>query len=493
MDSNNKIKNQGAHKAMLIKIPQELQHFFQIVFVNFNLMSASQRRYIKATVCAILFSQGKLTMEKVGSILPDFQRTKSAVSLMFSNKKYWSREVAWQSVMIVCKMAEEKMPKSKKSNPWVFIFDTTHRTRFGKLLESLIGTHGSKSKQRFYPLVWSMLIAPTGERIALPCPTWLTQEYAEKKQVKYQTQPSLAVKTCRWLGEKLAECKLNFDLVIVADSAFDCEELWRLCQKHNTTSQTTWTLITPCSKERCLGRNGIKASRIPGAKVHKQFTFEDLCEAKRINPLKSTQVHLRSQQKLSSKQKPDFYRYASKQLRVSNIGDAKVVMSCKLKSKKQAVNEAPRKFLLCSNLDFDSEQIISYYTIRWEIETFFREQKSDLAFRDFQARTPEACYCFVHHLTIAFNFLEFFRMNLVEEQDCSEVEIYESLPYIRTRNLKRILHDRYSSEQIEWILHRASTDYGRRRLWKILTTLKTSLPSIHFLPNCQRASFPETG
>ncbi len=454
---------------MLLQTPKELQYFFQIIFINFNLISKEQRNYIKATVCSILCHQEKVSMRIIGSILGQFQRSKSAVSKMYSNSNYFSQEVAWQSMLIVCKLALQKLPKKC---PWVLVFDTTHRSRFGKLLKNLIGTHGKKSKKRFFPCVWSILLCPhIGTRIAIPCPIWCSKEYAKENNLSYKSQPQLAVLTLKWLGARLKKQNINFDLVIVADSAFECSALWKLCHEHNHKEQSIWSLITCCSADRCLGFGGPKASRIPGAKVHLQFTGETFFKTAQINFYQLTNINVRSQRKLQSRQQSFFYRYAKKQLRISEIGDASVVMSYKLKHSNECFVNAPVKFFLCSNLEFSAEQIISYYTLRWEVETFFREQKSDLAFNHFQAWNPLSCYRFIDHLTIAFNFLEFYRIRLIDSPDFTLLDSQQSLTYARSRKLKELFRKQAFVDRIQWILDRTKTSYGIRRLRQVFLDL----------------------
>lgn len=462
----------------LLKIPSVLQHFFQIIFVNFKVMSKEQKNYIKATVCAILFHQEKVSMRIIGSILPGFQRVKSSVSKMYSNSNYFCEEVAWQSTMMLCKIVIKKMPLRKSKEPWVLIFDTTHRSRFGKLLESLIGTHGEKSKKRFFPCVWSMLIAPSGERISLPCPAWFSRKYCEKKKVRYKTQPELAMQTFKWLTQRLKKAKLSIDLVIVVDSAFDCNALWKICQTHNSNSNTTWTLITSCSSERCLGSNGSKCSRITGQKVQEQFIPNDVCESRNLDISQLTAIDIRSKQKSKY-----FYRYANQQLRVSSIGNTNVVMSYKLNTFDQSLDCSPIKFFLCSNLSFDSKKVIAYYSLRWEIETYFREQKSDLGFCHFQAWNPIASYHFIHHLTIAFNFLEFYRVQLIENSTDVLFDP-EELRYIRTRRLKETFRKQAFFDQVQFLFTSVQTAYGTRKLKQSLFRL--SINSFNLLANFQR-------
>jgi len=387
--------------------------------------------------------------------------------------------------MILCNMAYKKIPISKKKCPWILIFDTTYRTRFGKLLKNLIGTHRENSKKRFFPCVWSILITPTGERISLPCPAWYSKEYAKENDLTYKSQPQLAVLITRWLGERLSNLKINNDLVIVVDSAFNCSALWKLSIAHNGKNKNTWTIITSCSKNRCLGYSGLKSSRIQGAKVHEQFPRECVQKSTKINISECTGINVRSQRKLQFPQGSCFYRYANQQLRISEIGDSNVVMSYKLQQSDQHLHLASIKFLLCSNLEFSSEKIISYYAFRWEVETFFREQKSDLAFNDFQAWNPSSCYRFIDHLTLSFNFLEFYRIHLIETSDSIIVEDEQSLPYIRTRLLKETFRRQAFADQLHCLLDRIKTFYGIRRLRKALESLKIPFENFYFLNNFQ--------
>lgn len=467
---------------MLFNLPQTLQYFFQITFMQFTLMSPEQRNYVKATVCAILFHPGKVTMQVIGSILPNFQRTKSAVSKMYSNSYFYTQEVAWRTVIILCNMAYKRMPYSKKKHPWVLIFDTTHRSRFGKLLDNMIGSHGENSKKRTYAFVWPLLITPTADRISLPCLSWYRFEYAKKNNLAYHTQPQLAVLALKYLFERLKKTKLDFDLVIVTDSSFECKELWELCQKHNQNNISKWTLITTCTKDRCLGSNGSKASRLPGKKVHEHMKKVPLThKKKKVDIMAQTGIELRSQPKLQAKKSgktSHFYSYAKQQLRVADFGDTNVVISYKLKSFNQKLSDAPFKVLLCNNLDFSAEQIISYFSLRWEVETFFREQKSNLPFKDLQPWNCHSCYKFVDLLGVSFNALEFYRLQLI---DSSDPQLSESLKWIRTSGLRNLLQKQATADSLDWMHERSKTNFGSRRLRKCLEVSGIHLKSLPLL------------
>lgn len=466
---------------MLFNLPESLQYFFQIIF-KVLMMSPEQRQYTKATVCAILFAHKKISMSVIGSILAPFQRHKSSVSRMFSNTYFATQEVAWMTVKILCSAGAKQTPIGQKERPWLLVFDSTHRTRFGKLLQNLIGTHGEKSKKRSYAFVWGMLITPTGIRIPLPCKMWISPEYAEENNMTHQTQPQLVGHILSCLNKTLTVANMRFDLVIVADSAFECDGLRKICDKHNSNiNNTLWTLITTCDVGRCLGSSGAKATRLPGQKVLDVMKQQPLLSTKRIDIQALTGIALRSRQKFQAQKAGEIsstavYTYYQKQLRVANIGDTNVVLSYKHENSSLDEKNASFRLLLCNNLHLSAEEIIAYYSMRWEIETFFREQKSHLAFRDFEACDPLACEKFTDLLTVSFNFLEFYRLQLIDNPDPVLVKSQESFNWMRTKELKQTFIREANADSIIWLLERSKTPFGVRRiresLFKLMCPLK---------------------
>jgi hypothetical protein len=189
---------------------------------------------------------------------------------------------------------------------------------------------------------------------------------------------------------------------------------------------------------------------------------------------------LRSRQKFSDNKQgktssSTVFSYAQKQLRVADIGECNVVLSYKLKDSSQEESEAPFRLLLCSDLQMSAAQIICYYMMRWEIEIFYREQKSNFAFKHFQPQNHIACWRFVDLLCFSFNFLEFYRLQLLENSDSTLVESQESLAWIRTKGLKDLLRKEAFADTVNGIYERIQTPYGIRRLKKTLLNLKMPL------------------
>lgn len=464
---------------MIFSLPLELQRYFQLIFIAFQLMSEEQRGYVKATVCAMLLHPGKVSMRIIGCMLSNFQRHKSSVSKMFSKAHFFTRDVAWTSTILICNMAYKQTPINQQGK-WLLIFDSTYRSRCGKQLDNMIENHGESTRKRTYAFVWTILITPSGIRIALPALMWLSKQCAKKEHVSHKTQPQLATLALKYLSARLQKAKIDFQLIIVADSGFECKALWELCKKHNENSVYKWTLITSCSADRCLGSNGPKASRRAGEKVHDAIQQAPLSGWRKLNIDSQTGIELRSQKKIRKAGSPCLYNYGQKMLRVADIGDCNVVISYKLKDSSQDERQATVRVLLCNNPDFSSAQIIAYYSCRWEIETFFREQKSDLAFRHFEAINYLSCWRFVDLLTVAFNFLEFYRLTLLESPDFTLVDSQESLRWVRSKGLKELFQRNAFTDNLLWLSERFKTAFGQRRIMKAFESLKMPLKIFQF-------------
>lgn len=451
---------------MILNCPQKLKHFFQKLFCRYSL-TETQREYIKTIVCAIILNSG-ISMTIIGKTLSGFQRNKSSVSRVFQRESFTTDELAWKSAFLLIHETYAALSKKKQKIPWVLDIDTTHRSRFGKLLENLISNHGEKSKSRTYAFIWGMLLAPNGTRISLPCPIWLTPKFAKIENLERKTQPELTVELIKELSAKLKEENLSIRVVVVADSAFECKKLWAICRK------LCWPLITSCDEGRCLGSEGAKASRIPNAKVHQEMQNLPI-QHQRFYPFDVVGIQERSDKKTHPKKDGDtshIYAYSQKRLRIANIGTCKVVRSHKLRFWSQDEATAPVKVLLCSDFTLSAKEVISYFSLRWQIELFFREQKSDFPFNKFCAHDFRSCWKFVDLLCVAFNFLEFFRIQIIKEPDLSTSDCYNSLATMRTRGLKLLFQRHAWADDLTWLYERSKTPFGFRRIREALSSLK---------------------
>jgi IS4 transposase len=105
-----------------------------------------------------------------------------------------------------------------------------------------------------------------------------------------------------------------------------------------------------------------------------------------LNDLQYTKEHSRYHN--PGAKKKDFNRAKSENLGISGLGDILVTFSWKKRNRKY--DKRLLKVLLCSNPHMSTEEILELYALRWQIEIFFRELKSDLGLSGFSGRSFKA-------------------------------------------------------------------------------------------------------
>ena len=82
------------------------------------------------------------------------------------------------------------------------------------------------------------------------------------------------------------------------------------------------------------------------------------------------------------KQKYRVYRYEGN----LNFIDNAVVLICV----KEGQDISKAKAFICTDMELSNEEILNYYSKRWEIETYFRTAKNYLALQGYQVRSRKA-------------------------------------------------------------------------------------------------------
>ena len=95
------------------------------------------------------------------------------------------------------------------------------------------------------------------------------------------------------------------------------------------------------------------------------------------------------------------------------------------------VNESPlkRKFIvyICSNLEWDASKILSTYTLRWTIETCYRDLSQNIGLHGCQWRDAAGQHCFVGLSFICYWFLQWARRHGILSRYGSDIRTLGSL------------------------------------------------------------------
>ncbi len=139
------------------------------------------------------------------------------------------------------------------------------------------------------------------------------------------------------------------------------------------------------------------------------------------------------------------------------------------KSKPQHERPIPRdqvKILLTNDLQLTAEQVVAWYALRWQIELFFKELKSVLGLHHYRFRRFSRAEAWVNACLIAFMYLEWLRRDRLRcALDSSERKRWQRQ---RTYGLASAARQHVVEAELIEIHHCTKTDYGRRKLRKLL-------------------------
>lgn len=99
--------------------------------------------------------------------------------------------------------------------------------------------------------------------------------------------------------------------------------------------------------------------------------------------------------------------YFSKTVTLKSLGKVRIVSTFEEKNGKIATEPT---VLVTNRKDWNAKKIMETYSIRWEIETFFRDGKQSLGFADYQTRSIDAVERHLCLVNLAYSLLELERV-----------------------------------------------------------------------------------
>jgi hypothetical protein len=363
---------------------------------------------------------------------------------------------------------------------WLFLLDQTTHTTCGLHAQNTYSCRNSKKrkknsqrKQKKTPprlnhvFVCAILISPqTGTRIPCVRP-YHTEEYckqlaakadeararakgkARKAKVRpapvFATQADLAASMIRSVGVPSGS-----RVLVLGDTAFEAKQIRAACGERG------FDWITPANPERVLA----------GKKNRKRLTtFSEGFEASsmtRIELCPGLTDWWRHQRGSSDKawrgKYARLYWARAETVDVHNIGEVLAVFSTTVKPQTGQKVQV-QKILLSNLLHWDARQVAAAYAVRWQIEVFFKEMKSDLGMDNYRLRNFQEIAGWVQACMIAFCYLEYYRLRKREEAEKKEWWFRQRTKGLQTQVLLDI-----EEADLERLASQMQTEEGRRWL-----------------------------
>ena len=352
---------------------------------------------------------------------------------------------------------------------FIFIVDGTMISQSGTKTENTYSTGNrqrrsikkgfryNKKKVRrknVHSFTFGLLISPSGIRIPFKIPHY-TKEYCEKTGHQHLTTAEAAAKMIRELP--LPE---EAEVLVLGDTAYDAESVREAC------AQRSYKWIFPANAERVYegptGQRPKLRSRLKDwtglslKKIRLQASTGKYAEYRRL-----------SRWRVGPKQKPREYFAYQEKLEVRSVGYVQLVFSTMKPELKKATPDDV-KILMTNATDMSVSEVIEAYSVRWQIELFFKELKSTLGLAQYPFEKFEAVQAWVNCAITTVLFLEYQRAKKLQDGRLSD-ERCQWWKAQRLHGLCEAFRQECNGEELKYLSARLKTSGGVKKLQRLLT------------------------
>jgi len=363
-------------------------------------------RLVAAFTCHL----GRMSAAQAAGSIRTQARHRAAL-VRFLAQVRWSRDWA-----VLTQVADLLLrAETKRQGTWVFLVDQTYCGQQGQKTENTFSRANyrprlKKSRRRqkkharrsCHGFVMGLLLTPGGLRLP-SCRCYYTEAYAAAQKKPYRKQTELAAELIRQVV-----VPEGAEVVVLGDTAFDADAIRGACAERH------WPWIVPLNPERVLAgaKPRPKASSLVKELKAGQFT------PVRLHPGRGPFVAQRrlARCRLGPKVKTrTFYVHRERRV-VHNVGEVQLVFSTKVKPQ-QGVAVEVQKILMTNDRRRSAAAVVELYTLRWQIELFFKELKSTLGLHQYRFRRFRKVEAWVQACLIAFVYLEWYRARQLRRRD----------------------------------------------------------------------------
>jgi len=350
---------------------------------------------------------------------------------------------------------------------YVFAVDATLCGQAGKLTENTYSTgnrkrrfrkgrrHGGYRHQRrsCHSFTVGLLLTPSGLRIPVLKPHY-TPSYCKTHGIIHRTTAEVAADMVRDL-----KVPAGARVIVVGDTAYESWVVREACEARG------FRWIFPCNPERVLeGRQGRRVRVRSLMDDRSAWSWQTI----RLAPGQGEFVaHRRlSRHRIGPKAKSRTYRVHEESRRIRSIGAVRIVFSTtKPDSKTASLDDT--KILLTNASDLSVREIVDIYTLRWQIELFFKELKSTLGFHQYRFKRFAAVEGWASLAITTFLYLEWYRARQLASARLSAANKAWWVPQ-RTHGLCQAVRLASERSELAYMAKRLETPGGVQRMKALL-------------------------
>jgi hypothetical protein len=293
--------------------------------------------------------------------------------------------------------------------------------------------------------VFALLLCPNGLRIPFYLPFY-TQEFCALFGRQHHSQASLAAQ----LIDNIP-LPAGSPVVVVGDTAFEAKQVRQACARRD------WSWVVPLNPERRLAgakpRPKVRSlyQQLQAAdfrKVSFRLDQGDLAALARVSPSRSqSRKHTRT------------YWVHHRTADILNIGEVALLFSTQTEPTPGGVKV--QKLLISNAVTASTEALLGWYALRWQIELFFKEMKSELGMCQYKLGVFTRVVGWVSLSVVAYCYLEWYRWQKQQEATGKDQPYWRRL---RTAGLKEKARQQVQRAELEEVLRLAASDTGQQRL-----------------------------
>jgi hypothetical protein len=414
-------------------------------------------------IVAFTLHSGRMSCLQAGMAVRSQARHRAQVSRMLGRPSFRKTDLLTVQQKMLLEEETEK-------GPFVFLIDATLNGQAGKKTENTYSTGNrqrrKQKKARYgkykyarkscHMFTAGLLITPSGIRIPFAIP-YYTAEYCKRKKLKHRTTAEAGADLVRSLP--LPE---GAEVVVLGDTAYESKDLKEACADR----QYEW--IFPSNAERVFAGPSPRPKVRSRLKKWSSFKLQTI----RFHPGQGKYVNYRrlSPHRMGPKAKArTFYVYEERR-EVKSVGDVRLVYSTKKKNLTKATADEVK--ILLTNSQRPLREIIELYSLRWQIELFFKELKSNLGFHQYQFKKFECVESWLKLALLTFMYLEWYRLQKLKSSQLSDEERKWWL-HQRTHGLCQAVRLATEEGQLRYFAERLQSPGGIKKMKRLL---RQSLP-----------------
>lgn len=374
----------------------------------------------------------------------------------------------WQKHDFTGPLRAALLARESRRGKFVFLFDATLVSQAGKNTENTFST-GNRSRRpvknhrynkkkvvfkKCHSFTFGLLITPSGIRIPLEIPHY-TKEYCAQHGIEHRTTAESAADMVRSLP-----LPPGAEVIVLGDTAYDAQVVREACAARG------YQWIFPANAERVY--EGPKGQRPKLRSRLKDWSRLSLQTIKLRASLGEYARYRRlSKWRVGLKQKPRVYYAYQEKRDVRSVGSVLLVFST-MKPNLATATPDDVKILMTNAVHLSAREVIDLYSLRWQIELFFKELKSTLGFAQYRFQSFLAVKAWAETAIVAVLYLENLRAERLADRRLSQ-EARRWWEAQRLHGLSAAFQQECTGQELKYLSQRLKTSGGIAKLKRLLS------------------------